>query len=123
MKMYHFVLTMSMAAVVAALLGTVGCESNTQRTAISVSPSSTTLGGESNLETTVVLTAHAVQVSTNLIVLQYPLTWSVSDDSLGTITASGGNSAIYARTGGSGVNSITVHDQGDAEGVAVVTQY
>lgn len=124
MKMHQFALTMVMIAAVAALLGTVGCEENTQRLAITVSPSSATLGGESNLVNSVVFTASPVQgvINTNPAALHYPLTWTVSDDSLGVITGSGGNSAVYTRTGGDGVNTITVRDQGDAEGVAVVTQ-
>jgi hypothetical protein len=54
--------------------------------------------------------------------LVLPLVWSVSDSSLGVIKASEGMTAIYESTGTIGNNTITVRDQGDKAGVAVVNQ-
>jgi hypothetical protein len=41
---------------------------------------------------------------------------------LGDIKSSAGVTAIYQSTGKAGNNVISVRDQGDSEGVAVVTQ-
>ena len=60
---------------------------------------------------------------TNNSPLFLPLVWTVSDATLGTIRSSGAFSAIYERhSRGPGNNYIKVHDQGQAEGVAVVNQ-
>jgi hypothetical protein len=58
-------------------------------------------------------------VSTNIFL---PLRWSVTDESLGSISGQGGWSAVYTRTSKTGVNTILVKDQGSSEGVATVTQ-
>jgi len=54
--------------------------------------------------------------------LYYPLVWSVSDPSLGVIRASEGNTAVYEVIGGEGNNIVSVHDQADNGGQAVVAQ-
>ena len=55
--------------------------------------------------------------------LSLPLTWEVSNPDLGSIAGTGGDSASYARNPGvHGDNSIIVHDQYGAEGVATVRQ-
>lgn len=54
--------------------------------------------------------------------LSYPLTWSVSDASLGTIVESSGDTALYRKTSNSGHQIITVRDQYGNEGYASVYQ-
>ncbi|MCE9613185.1 MAG: hypothetical protein K8T26_02860 [Lentisphaerae bacterium] len=54
--------------------------------------------------------------------LSLPLTWRVSDPSLGSIQAAGGYSASYTRTKKHGDNGIFVEDQYGAEGAATVRQ-
>jgi hypothetical protein len=49
-----------------------------------------------------------------------PLVWSVSDPARGIIRASGGLMAIYEGQNVAGNNTITVRDQGDNSGIAVV---
>ena len=107
------------ACVVLAIvgLGLVGCEDvHTSGQAITVTPSSQALGASSG--ETAVFTASAATNAT----LFLPLVWSVSNPSLGSISGRGGLSAVYTSTGRTGGNTITVRDQGEAEGVASVTQ-
>ncbi|MEI6788770.1 MAG: hypothetical protein WCL49_09865, partial [bacterium] len=52
--------------------------------------------------------------------LTLPLVWSVSDPARGIIRASGGLTAIYEGQNVAGNNTITVRDQGDNSGIAVV---
>jgi hypothetical protein len=54
--------------------------------------------------------------------LQLPLEWSVSDPSLGFIHSSSALIAVYVSKGGKGINMVTVRDQAEHEGAAVVTQ-
>ena len=104
-------------AVMAALVWT-GCESAGGTDGISLSPSNPTLGaGSSNATSAVVFTA-AVRDQ-----LALPLKWSVSDPGLGgLISASGSNATYMATAGRTGNNVITVRDQYDNKGSAVVTQ-
>lgn len=103
-----------------------GCESVTQYdSSIQVNPDSVTLtnvGGTQVFVAEVQTPVGDTALSTNTA-LFLPLVWTVSDSSLGTIRASGAFSAIYERHNrGPGNNYITVRDQGQAEGVAVVNQ-
>jgi hypothetical protein len=101
---------------VATGLAIVGCESTqTTDNVINVTPASKTV---TNWET-VVFTAAAMIGSNATLAL--PLTWSVSDPARGDIRASGGVTAIYEAKNLSGNNTITVRDQGDNAGIAVVT--
>ncbi len=52
--------------------------------------------------------------------LTLPLVWSVSDPARGIIRASGRLTAIYEGQNVAGNNAITVRDQGDNSGIAVV---
>jgi hypothetical protein len=52
--------------------------------------------------------------------LYLPLKWSVSDASLGSVTGQGGLTALYQSNDRIGVNTVTVRDQADAKGFAVV---
>ncbi len=54
--------------------------------------------------------------------LAVPLTWTVSNDALGSILFNSGLSATYQRTTVNGVNTIVVRDQYDNEGYATVNQ-
>ena len=102
-------------AVVVAGLAMVGCESTqTTDNVITVSPASATL---TNDWATVVFTASFASSNTALAL---PLMWSVSDPARGTIRASGGLTAIYEGKNLGGNNTITVRDQGDNSGIAVV---
>ncbi len=112
-------------AIVAGLF-IAGCETGGDTVGLTIDPSFVDLAANANTNG-VVTTNSNVQtftVETNgLRLLSLPLTWSVSDPSLGNIAASGGYSASYVINGtNSGDNSITVKDQYGAEGVATVVQ-
>jgi len=94
-----------------------GCESAGGTGGVSISPSNPVLGSSSSNTTAVVLTA---VVSDQLAL---PLKWSVSDPTLGTIISASGSNATYkANEGRTGDNIVTVKDQYDNQGSAVVTQ-
>ncbi|MEI6564572.1 MAG: hypothetical protein WCO42_09745 [bacterium] len=95
-----------------------GCESAGGTGGIGISPSSVTLGGaSSNATEAVVFTA---QTSGTLAL---PLEWRVSNPALGTIISQSGSNATYkANSGAKGDNIITVRDQYQNEGSAVITQ-
>lgn len=105
------------AVVVLTGLGLVGCESTkTEGNVITVSPATATL---TNDYAAVVFTA-SFDGEGNALAL--PLRWSVSNPERGTISASGSMMAIYRGGRLGGENTITVRDQGDNEGVAIVTK-
>jgi len=105
----------TLVVVVAAGMAMVGCESTqTTDNVITISPSSVILTND--FET---LTFTASMTSTNTS-LTLPLVWSVSDPGRGTIRASGGVTAIYESKNLAGNNTVTVRDQGDNSGIAVV---
>jgi hypothetical protein len=94
-----------------------GCESAGGTGGVSVSPANPVLGGASSNSTAVVFTA---SVSDQLAL---PLAWSVSNPALGTIISASGSNATYkANVGVTGDNIVTVKDQYDNQGSAVVTQ-
>lgn len=104
-----------LVATVITVLVIAGCESTkTESNVIAISPASITL---SNDWETVTFTASLA--STNAA-LALPLVWSVSNPDRGSIRASGGLTAIYEATNHGGNNTVTVRDQGDNEGIAVV---
>lgn len=94
-----------------------GCESAGGIDGLTIDPSSVSLtpGSGSN---SVVFTA--TLNATNQ--LAYPLEWSVSDTSLGSIAASTANSAVYRSSGRIGSNVVKARDQYGNEGVAAVNQ-
>ncbi len=97
-------------------LGIVGCETTqTTDSVITVSPPSQTVSNGA----TVVFTASQSGTTSNST-MALPLVWSVSDPARGTIRASSGVTAIYEAKNVRGNNTITVHDQGDNSGIAVV---
>jgi len=94
-----------------------GCETTeTADNALSITPSSIAL---TNVNDTVTFTVGSGGTNATLAL---PLIWTVSDNSLGTIKSSAGLAAIYESKGKVGNNTITVRDQGQAEGLAVVNQ-
>ena len=93
-----------------------GCENGDGTTGLAISPQQTSLTTSNN---SVVLT-----VSSNAVGdLGLPLTWTVSDPSLGNVIGQGGYSAVYTRTSKNGSNVITVQDQMGAQGVAVMDNF
>ncbi len=119
----------SMGFVVLALfviIGMIGCETTDGTSGLSISPSEAVLTNGARSVTFVVgsisTDTNGDTVVTGARELSVPLVWSVSKPSLGHITAIAGNKAVYEKTGGHGVNVITVRDQYDAEGIATVTQ-
>ncbi|OGV66896.1 MAG: hypothetical protein A2283_23085 [Lentisphaerae bacterium RIFOXYA12_FULL_48_11] len=117
-KIVHFC---SLAVIAASLIFAgvflSGCESADGVDGLTLDPSSVSLtpGGGSN---SVVFTA-ALNTTNELA---YPLEWSVSDGSLGSISASTANSAVYRSTGKNGSNVVKAKDQYGNEGVATVNQ-
>lgn len=94
-----------------------GCESADGVDGLAIDPSSVSLtpAGGSN---SVVFKA-TLNVTNRLA---YPLEWSVSDGSLGSISASTADSAVYKSTGKNGSNVVKARDQYGNEGVATVNQ-
>jgi len=102
-------------ALVVAGLSIVGCESTqTTDNVITISPASVAV---TNDWATLTFTASMTSSNTSLAL---PLVWSVSDPARGTIRASGGLTAIYEGGNVAGNNTITVRDQGENSGIAVV---
>ena len=105
-----------MFAALAAVLGVLlsGCD-DIARGSLTINPSHATLTISSN---SVVLT-----VSSNGVgALSLPITWEVSDATLGEISAQSGYTALYKRFASDGVNSITATDQYGSEGYASIEQ-
>ena len=92
-----------------------GCEKTVTSLSLDVTPASS----EIQVRGAVNLTASS---SDNDRQLYYPLVWSVSDGTLGSVRNAAGDSAVYVAGSKAGVNTIVVQDQMGAEGIAVVTQ-
>ena len=92
-----------------------GCEEASGLRGLLVSPENVTLPVGSN---TVVFTVTGGV--TNELAL--PFEWWVSNPSLGSIIGASGRSATYRRSDNNGENVVTVRDQYDNEGYAVVKQ-
>ena len=115
MKAIQGWLAAGMMVVLVAGMAMVGCESTqTTDNVISISPASVTLTNDWG---TVVFAASLASTNSSLAL---PLMWSVSDPARGTIRASGGLTAIYEGRNLGGNNTVTVRDQGDNSGIAVV---
>ena len=110
---------LSVGLIVAAVAGLalVGCETTkSEANVITLTPATATL---TNDYATVVFTASFSGTSNSLAL---PLQWSVSNPERGTITASGSMMAIYRATWRGEENVVTVRDQGDNEGTAIVVK-
>ena len=135
MKAFAFFLSALSMIALGGLLLLTGCETTDDTgAALTVTPSAPTLSGSTgtvrfevgggqttptptNATNSVISSTAAADVDLSL-----PLVWSVSQPALGRITWSSGRSAIYTRSGGAGVNIVTVRNQYGAEGIATVTQ-
>ncbi len=119
MKTRNVCLLCTVLLIGAAGVALTGCESTgTTDSAITITGSSSNITGKAAVTLTAVL-AGGTNSTTSLAL---PLVWTVSDSFLGGIKSSAGVTAIYQSTGKVGNNAITVRDQGDSEGVAVVSQ-
>jgi len=96
----------------------VGCEEAKGIHGLTIDPSSVVLASGSN---SVSFEATLPSTYTNNL-LAYPIEWSVTDPSLGTIVGNSGNNALYQRTGKNGNNTVIARDQYDNEGYATVKQ-
>ena len=114
-------LAFSVSIVLTGILLT-GCDDTDGTDGLTVSPSSYTMTSE---ETTKSFTASGSGSSSNATDstdLALPLTWTTSNDGLGSITHSDGWSAVYTRGSANGNNTLTVRDQYGNEGYATVKQ-
>jgi hypothetical protein len=108
-------------AVIAGVVGVVltGCETTeSANSSIAITLSSSTITNKA----AVTMTAAASGGTNSTTSLALPLVWTASDAALGGIKSSAGVTAIYQSTGKVGNNVITVRDQGESEGIAVITQ-
>ncbi len=95
-----------------------GCERVEGDRGLLVSPSNARLAWSEAITFTATLPESA---DSDRAVL-YPLEWSVSDPTMGSLRSAGGDSVVYVAGRRSGANSVVVRDQGGAEGVASITQ-
>lgn len=100
-----------MAAV--SLLLVAGCEEAGNLGTINVTPKTALFRGTYNTE---------IFTATTDGKLSLPLTWSVTDSTLGSIVSSSGSNAVYRRSARAGSNVIIVKDQYNSEGYAYITQ-
>lgn len=98
------------------LLVAVGCEKTQTGIVLEVAPSVSTIPPLG----TVVLRISIPDATNSTQKIYYPLTWTVSKASLGTIQEAVGNSAVYVATTIEGVNTVIVRDQTEAEGIALI---
>ena len=103
------------STVVVGVVLLTGCETSKGTSGLDVSPSAVTLTDSTNS-----VTFEVTNVGTNTLAL--PLDWVVANASLGAISGASGTKATYVRSAANGVNTITVYDQYDNEGYAIVTQ-
>ncbi len=101
--------------VAVCILTVVSCETSGGSSGLTVTPKDTTLSAGTN---TVTLTVDEADLKE----LSLPLEWSVDDPTKGTILAGGDVTAVYTRSGLSGVNVVNVKDQFGAQGRAFITQ-
>ncbi len=114
MKKWAYGMGLVVAVLVVALLGG-GCEKSVTEHSLEVTPDS----AEVEVRGAVHLTASRSDADREIY---YPLEWSVSDDSLGSIRDAAGDTAVYSAGVGAGVNTVVVRDQMGAEGMALITQ-
>ena len=92
-----------------------GCESAQGLDGLTISPSSVTLTPSSNI---VAFTAILNVTNSNLAL---PITWSLKDESLGSIVSTTPLGAVYQGNGRTGNNVITARDQYGNEGAAAIS--
>ena len=106
-------IAISMAACGIVLIAGSGCEEAGGTGSLSVSPSKVEFRGTYSTE---IFTASSSGA------LSLPLTWSVSDSSMGSIISSSGSNAVYRRAARTGTTVIIAKDQYNSEGYATITQ-
>jgi len=95
-----------------------GCERVETDRGLVVTPADARIGWEE----AVTFTAELPEGSDEDRELLYPLEWSLSDPSLGTLRSAGGDTVVYVAGRRSGGNSILVRDQSGAKGAAAIVQ-
>ncbi len=100
------------------LMLAVGCEKVQTTATLVVTPASVQVARDGVAQFTVSLP----ETERESRDLYFPLTWTLSDPTLGTITNAAANTAVYAAGTGEGVNTVIVRDRSGAEGMAVITQ-
>ena len=120
MSKYVSALVLAGLAASAALgFALLGCERAKGLQGIAITPSDFTM---TKSNSTYILSVNVDTNATLSSTPNYPLKWSVTDPSLGSIVRSSGPNAVYARTMADGDNIIIVRDQMDNEGYATVHQ-
>lgn len=115
-----WIIGLTTAAILAFLAA--GCEDADTGSAMSVTPETSNLSGQG---ATVVLTAKlpgTSMVSNRSDQIILPLSWSVSNPSLGGILSSRGYTAVYESNGKDGQNVVIAEDAYGHEGLAVINQ-
>lgn len=111
----------AITAVLLAFLAA-GCEDADTGSAMAIDPATSDLSGSG---ATVVLTAKslvAVTASNRSDQIILPVTWSVSNPSLGGIMSSRGYTAVYESNGRPGQNVVFAEDAYGREALAVINQ-
>jgi hypothetical protein len=111
-----------LAALSAVVWGLVGCETGDGTAALTVTPTEVFLVGATNTVRLTVGSAGGTNTTAGLRSRSLPLEWRVTNPALGQILESSGFVAIYVRSPQNGINTVTVKDQYDAEGFAVIHQ-
>jgi hypothetical protein len=106
-------LTVCFLLAVVAGFGLIGCEQVEGLAGLTVTPATTVLEPP---EDAVQLTASGADE------LQLPLVWAVENDAMGAIVSQSGRTAIYVRTARLGDSVVTVRDQFENTGSAVIRQ-
>lgn len=112
--------TVIMAGFLAVLALATGCEKTTTSKALDVT--TTPADAKIDVRGSVTLKAAIPEAERETRTIFYPLEWTVSDSSLGTVREAAGDSAVYVANDSEGVNTVTVRDQAGAEGIASITQ-
>jgi len=106
------------SVVLLAMVALAGCEKITTTAELVVTPPSAQVAREGVAQFVVSLPENDGCTRE----IYYPLTWTLSDPTLGTITNTAANTAVYVAGTGEGVNTVIVRDRSGAEGIAVITQ-
>jgi hypothetical protein len=116
------VVVCSVVCGVALLSAMVACEKTERGAALMVTPdvSSVNTAGQQVLLTASVDGAANAAISNVVNELLYPLVWSVSIPEYGQIISTAGNTAVYRCDTRHSRNVVTVHDQAQREGMAII---
>ena len=109
----HLSLLLTGAVLMGMGWGLWGCEQAKDINGIDLEPAYIELAGGSNVVNFAATPSGA---------LSLPFAWSVSDPTLGGILTHSGSNAVYVRSAKVGDNVVTVRDQYDVTGSAIVSQ-